>query len=339
MTNTIARGMPLPPARSPGQAEGANANPLVDGGRKTRRAEGVLSTFPQRGDRSGKRPKIETSQPKAQPAMEGYFYQPFVGNGSVYSVAGDAMRRIANGKAPYPVIVANEADARAFQVQVEEVKREITGMRASASKPSKRTRKPAEQASKNAKQALMLNALESLQVLDAQTTGVLTKLQSDRSKLYIGGHGAPGAESVANLLADGSQVLLSAQALSMQLKGAGLPEDFKDIRSRACWSANRTRPHNFSRFEREFAGKPDLEARRGRQAPLAVHLLNALHADGFTQASVTGYHGMSVHLPSTFGQELHAAQRLGEGPVKRRSTLKERFTTPVALPAREPDGG
>nr|WP_275435889.1 M91 family zinc metallopeptidase [Vibrio sp. Of14-4] len=126
----------------------------------------------------------------------------------------------------------------------------------------------------------ILNNHFSIETLDNNRLSTMTK----DSSITIVGHGTIATDVIAADL--NRAVTVNASDIASELKSAGLPTDYVDIRTVSCGSADVLPIANFSGVELFNSAK----ATAGRQ-PFGQTLANALHREGFTNPHVRGGHG------------------------------------------------
>ncbi|WP_052941372.1 hypothetical protein [Chromobacterium subtsugae] len=291
-----------------------------------------------------------TSSPLPGPtsSRQAVIYAPFAAGDVVTQSLGKNLVREQNGKPLLPLIAQDDqAHVRLQQLQQQQVQ----DLRGKGSLFPDQIRKlqqqhnlsqdvlrqhigPAEfdkamQAS--ATFARQADVLQRMEIRSNEHGAELGRLQPQRDKIYIVGHGGPGMD----ILAADQQVTqgkATSADVAQQLAAGGLDRAFRDFRATACFSADTREPTSFHPADLGRAAAPALGPRPGflqlfgkrpvLSQPFAQSLSDELAKQGFKQPEVAGYHGAGV----TFSQIGHSSRRLPGAADSRASELKQVFT-------------
>ncbi|MYM58195.1 hypothetical protein GTG28_03075 [Vibrio sp. OCN044] len=164
----------------------------------------------------------------------------------------------------------------------------------------------------------ILNNHFSIETLDNNRLSTMTK----DSSITIVGHGTIATDVISADL--NRAVTVNASDIANELKSAGLPTDYVDIRTVSCGSADVSPIANFSGVELLNSAK----ATAGRQ-PFGQTLANALHNEGFTNPHVRGGHGK--HTTFTDADDIEQATAWASTTGSDYEDVVRRFT-PQLIP-------
>ncbi|KVD84113.1 hypothetical protein WS62_20745 [Burkholderia sp. ABCPW 14] len=253
--------------------------------------------------------------------------------------------RVQKGKSPIPLIVQDDAARDQLQGLKRRIEAQYRGNGMTTLESIERMRRreklsdqeidrrycdPMSHAKELIRNADMLQNME----VRSNTGGVeLSRLNPQRDKLYIAGHGAAGTDILTADTA-GAHGQVSVAELAEQLAAGGLDRDFRDFRVKACFSADAQEPTSFRRDDLQRAATPKVDSwprflsffgrRMVSSQPFAQSLCNALSERGFSQAEVSGYHGEGG-IGSSAGHHMRSLSRSGLSDV-RASEVKQVFT-------------
>lgn len=286
---------------------------------------------------------VTLHDPDGMNAKEGYIYATFSSGDTANQIAGYNLTRFNQGKAMRPVIVRDDvakAELQAvIQREIVEWKRIVDNYENALMSYMTRANRTladiqAQDPEKFAEQQRFLKGLldkrhllSRVKIISNSSTGILSKLSPDQSKLYVMGHGFAGGDMIYdNVRGEGEGV--SAGALAQRLSQEGLPQGYGDIRVLSCNSGDAVAPTSFDPPALERARYPSfgdiqLTLGMGWEAlrPFAHSLSLALNERGFANTTVTGYQGSGM----VSSLEPHGLQKAGNGEKRRRSELRRHF--------------
>lgn len=277
---------------------------------------------------------------------QGYLYFPLSASDLIDQSIGLNLLRHLKGKALYPLIAPNQK----ILIEMKKLRAaEITNLTTQIDTVSDKLRNVDThlkhdsgwngEALRNAlSQDVFDPFIDSIAKLSQQlsvlkkmefTSKPLAFLTAERDKLYILGHGGAGMDLLAadEAMAQGH---ITAKALASQLKTAGLPKTFRDLRITACYSADSSKPTSFSPEELdETSGTTSRKRSMIKKlftapkniAPFAQSLSMELKRLGYENIQITGYHGAGV----TFSKTEYRARRIAGVSDIRRSLVKRVF--------------
>lgn len=174
---------------------------------------------------------------------------------------------------------------------------------------------------------VLLHTSDALKNLTITNSDALKSLSPDQHKLYVLGHGGPGLDLLA-ADPDCKQGKVTAYTLALQLAKAGLDPLFSDIRVTSCYSADTRVPVSLKDPDAlKDASKPRILRNGNRREPFAQTLSTKMRNVGFTQVSVSGYHGQGLTFSSFMGDGKHHLHKLPDqesGTIS--STVRQIFT-------------
>ncbi|WP_455289778.1 hypothetical protein [Cupriavidus necator] len=157
--------------------------------------------------------------------------------------------------------------------------------------------------------------------------GQLNRLDPQRDKLYIVGHGLPGDENIYNesSLSYRPPSHVSAAYAAWKLRAAGLSENFIDFRVVNCWGAD---SFYISSFDADMLRRSAGFLHPGEKKPFGKAFVEQLRLYGFMYAKVSAYHGLGR------GDHKRATPA---GHVIRASQVREVFTANTLMGQPGPD--
>lgn len=218
----------------------------------------------------------------------------------VSAPVGEAARRLAKGKQPYPVLVPSDWHLALFKSKFAEIRQLWSGV----VERGETGWWPPEYAAQVAKMDD-----DTIPVIVYSGTGFLGTLPSQSSKLYVHGHGFGGEDSLTYYTGKegNNAVWVPLKDIAEGLRKHGLPVDYHDVRLFACYGAN------------DDYGEP-----------MGQQLDQAMRDAGFANIQVSAYAASVLGYPGTDAESrLHSVARDADGQVHRRSAFRVRF---VALP-------
>lgn len=311
-------------------------------------ASSTVSTSHSSAIQHGEVTGVTTSNLSMSPsqAKQGSIYAPFAAEDIIIQSLGKNLSRANQGKDLYPVISRNNGE----KVLLEQYRNErihhlsklakFDGEINNIMQQTGATREQIRQQMGPTEFDKLVNAnlqikqqIDVLKRLDIQSNegqGQLSKLQANKDKLYIIGHGGAGMNILAADQAC-AKGMVTAGDLAKQLSEGGLSKSFSDIRVTACYSADTTSPKSFHDKDLQRAAQPVTQrtgflglfgSKEVIAEPFAQTLSNKLKSEGFEQPDVTGYHGAGV----SYSRE-HHHRRIPESQAQdvRSSTVKQHF--------------
>lgn len=293
--------------------------------------------------RSGTSSRQEESDENAQAGRQGYIYAPFVAPDLVEQSLGINVTRHTKGKKLYPVIVEDSLLPEMEKLRTEketELKARINEFSDALQTMETTLKASPEWTSEDLRNQLNpdlydktikgiadfsrdLSVLQRINFISHSDGQLLKRLAPQTTKLYIIGHGGPGIDILA-ADQDMQRGMTTAELLAEALSAGGLDPHFRDIRVRACYSADARHPENFSPAELERSAKSPGKLfgfGKNKAKPFAQSLKEALVNQGFLDVNVSGYHGAGV----IFSQENWHTRRLRNNGDVRASSVRRKF--------------
>ncbi|WP_342320669.1 hypothetical protein AAEY27_11600 [Kosakonia sp. BYX6] len=280
---------------------------------------------------------------EADQNKSGYIYAPFVAPDLVEHSLGINVIRHTKGKQLYPVIVEDQSLAEMEKLRSEKEKElkdtidrlsdalqlmeeELKGMPGWRSEDLRNQFNP--KIYDKTIQGITdfsrdLSVLQRVCFIGHSNGQLLKSLSPQTTKLYIIGHGGPGVDILA-ADQDMQRGMVTAEQIAKALSVGGLDPHYRDIRVRACYSADAQHPENFSMAELEKSAKPFggiLGFGKNKKKPFAQSLKEELVKNGFPDISVSGYHGAGV----TYSKEDWHARRLRNKGDVQASSVRRKF--------------